>query len=81
MGEIVVRTMAGRKMSFDYEENEVKIMDGHKYGSSRLPERAGCVLPGASGRKHKNTEQALCGNGSGAGINRIQAIWSCCIDG
>lgn len=28
MGEIVVRTMAGRKMSFDYEENEVKIMDG-----------------------------------------------------
>lgn len=28
MGEIVVRTMVGRKMSFDYEENEVEIMNG-----------------------------------------------------
>lgn len=28
MGEIVVRTMAGRKMSFSYEENEVEVMNG-----------------------------------------------------
>lgn len=28
MGEIVVRTRTGRKMNFDYEENEVRIIDG-----------------------------------------------------
>lgn len=53
MGEIVVRTMAGRKMSFDYEENEVKIMDGilcvidEKSGRTRLTvpiENIECVM-------------------------------------
>ena len=31
MGEIMVRTKADRKMSFSYEENEVRIIDGFLY--------------------------------------------------
>lgn len=54
MGEIVVRTMAGRKMNFDYEENEVRIIDGillrvidEKSGRTRLTapiENIECVM-------------------------------------